>query len=161
MRKILVTMIVCSLCGGIYAIGPESVLSPSKNYNWIQIASMSPLQLDREVEDSSTYAYNDKSKANFSSIETSALSGGALSQYCMYDALVDFAGENTNGIRRAYYTQAVHFLILSACKGNYWQSEDALDFYLRESKAGVTRKEINVNDCETVVEAIVSYLAGA
>ena len=161
MKRMLITAVVCSVCSSIYGMSPETVLSESRSYDWHKIATMSPLQSERESEESSTYAFNDKSKANFSLIESSALNGGAVSQYCMYDALIDLARKNTNGVRRAYYKQAVHFLIISACKGTYWQSEEALDFYLRESGTGLTRNAIDVNDCEEVIEKIVSYLAGA
>lgn len=161
MKKILTSVIACFVCFGAYAMNPGAVLSESKSYDWCKIASFSPLRSDLENEDSSTYAFGDKSKANFSFVESSALSGGAISQYCMYDALTDLARKNTNGIRRAYYTQAIYFLIISACKGEYWKSVEDLDFYLCAAKSTLTRDTINVEDCGTLVDQLVSYLAGA
>jgi len=79
----------------------------------------------------------------------------------MYDALIDLAIKNTNEVRWTYYIQAIHFLILSACKGEFWKSEENLEFYLCESGAGLTREEINVSACEDVIEKIVAYLADA
>jgi len=142
-------------------MSPESVLSETKMYDWNKIAIMPPLMDEMEAKDSSTYAFSDKSKANFALVEMSAINGGTISQYCMYDALTDLARKSTNGVRRAYYRQAVHFLIFSACKGGFWKSEEDLEFYLRESGAGITKEEIDINNCESVVEQIVTYLTGA
>jgi len=44
---------------------------------------MSPLAEEFEAKDSTIYAFGDKSKANFSLVESSAVNGGTISQYCM------------------------------------------------------------------------------
>jgi len=145
----------------ICTMSPESVLSETKIYDWNKIAIMSPLMEELEAKDSSTYAFSDKSKANFALVELSAINGGTISQYCMYDALIDLARRSTNEVRRAYNRQAIYFLILSACKGGFWKSEEDLEFYLRESGTGITKEEIDVNKCGPIVEQIVTYLSGA
>ena len=61
MKGVLITAVVCSVCSSIYGMSPETVLSKSKSYDWHKIVVMSPLPSERESEESSTYAFNDKS----------------------------------------------------------------------------------------------------
>lgn len=158
MKKMLVLFSSVFAYASCNAMSLEPILSKSKIYDWEKIASVSPMS--EEPDEVLTYAFSDKSKVNFSIIESNALKGSAVAQYCMFDALINLSVDDICS-RRAYYEQAIHFLILSSCKGKYWKSEEELNFYLSWVDEKRDLKDINPVNCEDEVKKLLAYFMGA